>query len=249
MQKDYFFTFDGINSNSFGLKIKDWNYMDSPEKDIEEVHVPGRNGSLFIDNGGYKNRVIDIICLVDLREADKNRIGTKLNEWLLFDSKYKELCISDDEMHKFQAVCINTLSFTEILRDYFEVMISFSAKPFKEENKEEPIILTKELQRVKIYNDSPFEAEPIIDFKCTVDGTVVSVFINDVPYGFSLHPEKEFTIDSEKMHVYREVDGIVENYNKYATFDEFPVLLPGENEVYFSGNIKELTIHPNIKYL
>lgn len=248
MNKDYFFEFDGLNSNEFGLQIKNWNYLDAPERSFEEIEVPGRNGSLIIDDGNYKNRVIDITCLVDLRGKDKNIVGNKMNEWLLMDKQYKKLRISDDMDNYFEAICINKLSFSEILGDFFEIIISFSAKPFKKSSRNEMIEIKKN-EVATIYNDSKVEAEPLIKVYTSIKGTVCSITINNYNYSFKNHPEKEFVIDSEMMHVYREINGLIENYNQYYTSDEFPILKHGENTISLVGNIDRIEIYPNIKYL
>lgn len=248
MDKDYFFEYNGLNSNEFGLLIKDWNYLDSPEKNIEEVEVPGRNGSLFIDHGNYKNRIIDITCLVDLRDKDKNEVANKLNEWLLLDSSYKKLRISDDVDTYYEATCINKLSFTEILSDYFEIVISFSAKPFKKNNKNESIIILKG-DTVTIYNPSKIEAEPILKITTTLKEAVCSFSLNNNSYSLANHPATEFTIDSELMYVYRDNNGLIENYNSYYRNDFFPTLQSGENIITGLKNIKQIELIPNIKYI
>lgn len=48
--------FGGECSKDFGLYISGSGAFNAPERDIETVEVPGRNGSLIIDNGRYKKR-------------------------------------------------------------------------------------------------------------------------------------------------------------------------------------------------
>lgn len=248
IKKDYFFEYGGLNSNEFGLQIKDWNYLDAPEKNIEEVEVLGKNGSLFIDHGNYKNRIIDITCLVDLRGRNKNEVANKMNEWLLLDASYKKLKISDDEEHYFEAICINKLSFTEILGDFFEIIISFSAKPFKKNNRENIVEVNKG-ETITVYNDSKIEAEPIIKVYATASEVNCGFTINNKNYSFGGHPKKEFIIDSELMYLYREENGIVENYNAYYKSDDFPMLKHGENIIKINSNINKIEINTNINYL
>ena len=50
-----FFNFNDIDSRDLGIGITSKRTYDSPERDITEIEVPGRNGNLIFDNGKYKN--------------------------------------------------------------------------------------------------------------------------------------------------------------------------------------------------
>lgn len=47
--------FDDINSLDYGIYITGEAVYNSPERDVEVVSVPGRNGDILIDNGRYNN--------------------------------------------------------------------------------------------------------------------------------------------------------------------------------------------------
>lgn len=47
--------FDGVPSDNFGLYVGSTASDNAPERDIETVVVPGRNGTLTIDNGRFGN--------------------------------------------------------------------------------------------------------------------------------------------------------------------------------------------------
>lgn len=48
-------TFGGVNSADFGIFISGEGVWDAPERDVESVDVPGRNGTLLLDRGRWKN--------------------------------------------------------------------------------------------------------------------------------------------------------------------------------------------------
>lgn len=48
-------TFDGINSLDYGIYITGEAVYDAPERDVEAVEIPGRNGALILDKGRWKN--------------------------------------------------------------------------------------------------------------------------------------------------------------------------------------------------
>ena len=51
-----FMTIDGISSTDFGVYLAAATQFDSPMRDVEVMEVPGRNGSLTLDNGRFKNK-------------------------------------------------------------------------------------------------------------------------------------------------------------------------------------------------
>lgn len=48
-------TFDGINSLDYGIYITGEAVYNAPERDVEMVTVPGKNGALAIDQGRFEN--------------------------------------------------------------------------------------------------------------------------------------------------------------------------------------------------
>lgn len=49
------FTFDGIDSRDYGVYISGDAVFDSPERDVEMIEIPGRNGSFALDKGRFSN--------------------------------------------------------------------------------------------------------------------------------------------------------------------------------------------------
>lgn len=49
------FTFDGIDSRDYGVYISGDAVFDSPERDVEMIEIPGRNGSFALDKGRFGN--------------------------------------------------------------------------------------------------------------------------------------------------------------------------------------------------
>lgn len=241
---EYFFTYDGICSLDFGIKIKGDNALSSPERNFEEIEVPGRNGSVFIDGGNYKNKVIDIECNVDMRDEDIYSLASRMTKWLKEDMAYKELILSDDSDYYYEAVCINKIDFIEMLKGYYSLLISFSCKPLKK-RKSESVTCTP-VGAIEIYNDGE-EAEPIIKVTCVDYDVNVSVYINENIYNFK-NVNGEFCINSEMMNVYKIGELKDENYNHKMENINFPVLKSGLN-IISCHNCKKIEINPNFKYL
>ena len=52
------FDFDGINSLEYGVYITGEAVFNAPERAMEMVSIPGRNGALAIDYGRYENIIV-----------------------------------------------------------------------------------------------------------------------------------------------------------------------------------------------
>ena len=57
--------YNGISSEEFAIQVEHPPGYETPEKDYEVTHIPGRNGDIYVDKGSYKNasRSYDI-CLL-----------------------------------------------------------------------------------------------------------------------------------------------------------------------------------------
>lgn len=49
------FIFDGIDSKGFGVYITGSGVYNAPERDVEMVEIPGRNGAYILDKGRFRN--------------------------------------------------------------------------------------------------------------------------------------------------------------------------------------------------
>ena len=47
--------FGGVNSADFGIYISGEGVFNAPERDVEMIEIPGRNGALALDKGRFKN--------------------------------------------------------------------------------------------------------------------------------------------------------------------------------------------------
>lgn len=66
-----YFVFAGKSSLDFAVKISRPNTWGSPDRDVETVEVPGRNGVMVFDNGRFKNIDLDYDCYM-LEKFDEN---------------------------------------------------------------------------------------------------------------------------------------------------------------------------------
>jgi len=66
----HYLTIDGRSTEDFNTWISGGGTFDSPERDVELVSVPGRNGDLAIDNGRFNNIEVEYDCFISKDFAD-----------------------------------------------------------------------------------------------------------------------------------------------------------------------------------
>ena len=118
------FSFNDKSCEYFGLELISSNHLTIPSKKIEIVAIPGRTGSLVIDDGSRENLTIDITCL--LQTNSNMQIQMKhIGDWLLNPIGYCSLNFSDGS--RFKAVCIGNIEVSKITNSSAEIKLKFSA--------------------------------------------------------------------------------------------------------------------------
>lgn len=125
MVKD-FFIFGDVNTLNYDCIITEKNIDTLPARDVEYIHVPGRNGDLVIDNGGYSN--VDIsYTLYFNKQPDRRRfiadVGRQLGYVRLEDSEYPD---------EYRMACVNSgVSVSRFGYDHSKstVTMKLNAKP------------------------------------------------------------------------------------------------------------------------
>lgn len=209
------FEYKGIQSYQFGIITTGLRTYGAPNRRVETVHVPGRNGDLLIDEGTFDNIIVsyDIAIIQDF-EINARDIA----EWLLSDSGYFELTDTyNPELYR-EATYFNAIEFdVEALRHQGKGTISFYAKPQR--------YLPSELLQLRgnttntLTNPTGFTARPLI----VVTGAMTIAF-GDQTIVITDVVDSAVFIDSETMQCY---SGDV-NCNDLVQMDEFPVIPPYE---------------------
>ena len=90
------FTFAGVKSDDHGVWISGINTFAAPERDVELVTVPGRNGLLTLDNGRYQNIKIVYPCFMPIEhfrtgfDAFKSAVLSKIGYFELTDTYHTD---------------------------------------------------------------------------------------------------------------------------------------------------------------
>ena len=227
--------FNGISSEVYGIQVEHPPGYIFPERDYEIQHVPGRNGDVVLDTGSYRNvpRTYDIaVAAVD---DNYTLAANSISEWLHSASGYARLEDSYEPEYYRLAMYQEGNTIKNLFHQAGRTTINFNCKP----------------QRFLKYGDTPsiftgtgilrnptfFKSLPIITVKGSGSG---ALRIGDFVVQFSAINGTTI-VDSEIQDCYFGTT----NLNPNVTLSNgFPKLLPGENEISFSGGITSVEVIP-----
>lgn len=93
-----YFIFNGISSESMGIRIKSKNVYSAPKYDVTLTTIPGRDGDLISPNGRFGNVSVSYTCFLPAKSiAELSEKLTKVKNWLYTEpNKYHDLTDSYD---------------------------------------------------------------------------------------------------------------------------------------------------------
>ena len=247
MKMLHYFNYDGQDSRDYGLYIISQNAYDKPERDLTFISVPGRDGDLIIDNGGYKNLklTLKLRLFAEKVENNINDLAFSYNRalnWLQQTATYHKLIFSYDENYYREACVFSGIKATKIYDDVIDFTVTFSCKPFRKsfEGDKKIIITAGET----FFNPEAFPSKPYMKIT-PADGTqnfTIAVYksANSYDYYTFYRADEYVEIDSETMNVFK---GNINKNNDYAAVS-FPEFKPGTNTIAFIGNISNIEIIP-----
>jgi len=230
------FIFNGRSSKEFNLVVTKVRRYDTPERDIETIMVPGRDGALYIDNGSYGPRKIEIECYI---KSDVSKYSRLIDGWLYRNFGINKLFFTDEADVFYEGMCINKISFEETFKFFNECKIVFECKPFKKSFSGENIISINSTNTT-IFNSTEFDSNPLI--KIYGSGHISLIINNNTIY---LNDIIDYVlIDSDLKDCYKDTKLMNNNMN-----GEFPKLNTGINTISWLGNVSKVEIIPRWRWI
>lgn len=228
------FTFNGTESSTYGVYVNGKGTYNGAELDFTRISVPGRNGDVIMSNGRYKNIVVPYEAYI---HKDFKNKAAKARAWLLSPQKY---CRLTDEYHPDEfrlALFKGPIDFDmRFMNKSGTCVLEFDCKPqrFLISGEEEQTFYADGV----ITNPTLFEAAPLITVlssseeagEITIGGKTMKFL--SMEYGAA-------TLDCEAQNAYNGYTNL-----NYAVSGQFPTLVPGENNISFSGSIMSVSIIP-----
>ena len=227
-----YFTFNGKSSLDYEVVISGGGTFKSPNRDVESISVPGRNGDLHIDNERFNN--VEITYPAFIVKAFKENFSA-FKAFLLSQRGYKRL---EDTYHPdyYRLACFKSAvepdMTTRNLSGSFNVTFDCDPRCFLKSG-EKTIYVTSSSMTVK--NPTQFNALPKIMAYGT--GTITINGISIVVNSANVYTD----IDCELQEAYKGSTSC--NDNITLSNGIFPYLSPGLNTISYTG-FSSLTITP-----
>ena len=260
-------TFDGKALADFGVFLGGDGAFNSPARIGEMVHIPGRNGSLWMDENCFEN--IEVTYPAFIGTPEETDFASRLMEvrsWLASREGY---CRLEDTYHtdEYRLAVFNAAVETEPIQytraGNFDIV--FDAKPQRFlKSGDEPQYFES---NGYITNPTLFASLPIIAVTgngrvnvaghlLTISGTTQTIYIDSelmevyVP-GHELEQlteENSLVINDELMmplEIHQSNRDAI-NMNSHVSFAdyEFPTIGPGEQSIAFDSGIDSVVIYP-----
>lgn len=221
--------FGNLNSKDYNVFISGENTFATPERDCDTFEIPGRDGTLSLDNGRYHNVSIEYPAFI-VHNFRHNYDGFRAA--LLSLRGYQRLADSYDVDHYRLARCASNLEpeMTQLNRHgTFTLVFDCDPRRFLKAG-EKAVSLTSD---GVIFNPTLYPAKPLIRAYGT--GTLT---IGDVTIEIT-NADGYTDIDCELQEAYK--GHLNCNNNLRLQNGEFPILEPGNNEVTFTLSKVEIT--------
>lgn len=158
------FTFDGESSADYGVYITGEGVFNAPERAVEMVDIPGRNGSYALDQGRFGNIEVTYTAgMVDDSETDFADRLADVRNWLCSKKGYVRLEDDYNPDEYRMAVYSSGISVEHADLRTGEFEISFDCKPQRWLKSGETAVSVTSGDEVD--NPTLFDAEPLLEVK------------------------------------------------------------------------------------
>lgn len=225
--------FNGRSSLEFRTRISGGGTYKSPQRDISTIEVPGRNGTLTLDNGRYTN-VQETYEAFITEDFDANL--TALRNFLQQDSEYHRLSDTYHPDEFRMARFIGPIEPDVRFNEAGSFDLTFDRMPQRWLTSGESPTAVTSAEAVTLYNPTNQTALP----KIVVTSGTGTIRINDVTMVLTAN-NGATVIDTEMQDAY---EGAA-NRNNQLTLSSgvFPALAPGNNSIDVSSGMT-IEIYP-----
>lgn len=228
-----YFVWKGIDSRHMRLWVAQYPALTRGAERVNQVTIPGRSGVLTLLEGAA---VYDPIQLVIRVQAPARSNFDVLSDWL---SGSGELILGLQSDRLYTGRIINEVAFNKVSNDIKEASVSFLCDPFKQQYpKEAAIELTS---AGTIYNPGNVDALPIIKVSGSGD---VALTVNSST--ITLTGMTAAIVLNSSARIATNNAGTANRLSK--TSGDFPVFVPGNNTISWTGTVTKLTINPEWRW-
>lgn len=228
-------TWAGKTSEEFRVVVEHYPEYPIPERNVETVSVPGRNGDLHFDGGNYHNYAQRYEIYLSAVKQGLPSVAAAAAAWLLTPKGYQRLEDSYNPDVFRMAYFRGPVDLTNVINKFGRATIEFVCKPQRWlKSGEETVVMSS--AGGMLNNPTAFDALPYIKVygsgagELSVGGVICT--LNDI--------DEYIELDSDLQNAYKGL----ENKNNTVSIPEFPKLVSGANAVAWSGGITGVEIIP-----
>ena len=230
----YYFEWNGVRSDTKGIRLQEMPKIIRPQERVEHVTIPGRAGELTVTEGDdiYESYIQTIPLIVD-NAADVEAVES----WLRGGGYVTFSC---QPTLKQQARVINSVEFKKHSKNssWWEATVQFYCHPLKELKTTTDQEVTSSGTNVK--NNGKTVSKPKITITGSGNMTITAggntLVLTGITSGWVVDSEMEWVMDGSTPK-----PGVASG--------DFPVLNPGNNALQFTGSITKLTVDKRERYL
>lgn len=231
-KRGYFFVYNGVSSKQFNIGIKTAPIRTIPERRVNTIEVPFRDGSFTLDTGTYGTFTIDFECLV-VGSFTPQHIR-KIKRWL--SEPFGKLQVSDELELEYEAKMINKVDFEELVDNTGSFLVTFECQPYG--HYRQGLCLHSVSNNTEIHNETDTIALPYMKIYGSGD---ITVTLNGEPITFKGVSEY-IEVDSELMECFK--DNSLLNDKMIGNF---PIFRVGVNTIV--SNASKIDILPRWRAL
>lgn len=259
-------TYNGKNSSDYGLIVERLPSPNKPARRGTVLQIPGRNGTLVIEDGTYENVTLKFDVHISANPDGLYTRAISIAQWLLCSSGYQELSTSYEPDTFRLARFAGPLDIESIMLYDGRTTLEFDCYPqryLSSGNVYSNYDNLSQTGSATINNTYDMVAKPMI--KVTGKGYVALAFRNanstdttEVGIQFSESQSETIILDCDLHDAYFEsgenANAVVEFSDPYAHiyptdfYPTFPEFAPGENTIaigeFHTGTLQGLKIMP-----
>jgi len=226
-----YFIYNGKDSRDMGVILESLPPITRPKRRMEVITIPGRNGTLCIDEGVYESNSISLKCTLK-RGVNPHRITS----WL---EPFGNITFSDELDRYYKARIVNSIPLSRIFRISRQFILQLELQPFSYSKEK---FIKKYLTGITHEIYIPNANTKMYPYVKVSGWGEITLTINDIT--MVLNPDEYVELDCELQMAYK--DSISANDKVYGSFFE---LKPGQNTISIFGNYTELEIRYQKMYI
>lgn len=155
------FTFNGTAASTYGVYVTDVNVFDAPERSVEYISIPGRNGAFALDKDSFENITIEYSCAMQ-QDSDAD-FADAISQFRNLLASAKGYCRLSDDMNanEYRMACFSGGLEVETENQRSGTFtVAFNCKPQRFLTSGETAVAVA--NNGKVTNPTLFDAKPLL---------------------------------------------------------------------------------------